>query len=156
MRHIRAVSSHGAQAVAEAGIIALIVLTLLVAPALAAKGGNGGGGKPGGSGSSTVSLLMVTDGNGNGTPNYSDVVTFQISTSATDAPYVNVTCSQNGNVVYGGSAGFFVSYPWPWTRNFTLSSSYWSGGAADCAAELYLHDGRRFKTLATMTFRVEA
>jgi hypothetical protein len=144
-------------AAAEASLITLLIFGLIASTALAARGGNGGKGpgKPGG-GSGTISLVMVSDANANGAPNYADTITFNVSTDATNEPYVSVSCSQGGSVVYGGSAGFFDGYPWPWNQNFALYSSYWTGGAADCAAELYLHDGRQFKTLATMAFHVDA
>ena len=54
---------------------------------------------------------MVTDVNGNGSPNWGDTVTFDVSTTATTEPYVDLVCSQNGVVVYGATAGFFASYP---------------------------------------------
>ena len=143
-------------------LTALALVALIVVPtALAAKGGGGGngggkgGGKNGGSASS-LALVMVDDANVDGLPNYGETITFDVSTTATTEPYVNVVCSQGGSTVYGASAGFFDSYPWPWTRNFKLSSSYWTGGAADCSAELYFHDGRGFKTLATIKFSVAA
>ena len=37
MNHIRTFTSHGALALAEAGIIAVLILSLLVAPGLAAR-----------------------------------------------------------------------------------------------------------------------
>jgi hypothetical protein len=40
-------------------------------------------------------------------------------------------------VVYSATSGFYASYPWPWTRNMTLKSQAWSGGAASCTARLY-------------------
>lgn len=55
MSHIRAIASHGALALLEAGIIALLVGTLVVAPALAARGGNGDG-KGGGRSEATLSV----------------------------------------------------------------------------------------------------
>ncbi len=54
MSHVRAIASHGALALLEAGIIALLIGALVVAPALAAKGGNGGQG--GGRAEATLSV----------------------------------------------------------------------------------------------------
>jgi hypothetical protein len=100
----------------------------------------GGGGKKGGGtttgGSGSLTLVMVTDNNGNGQPNWGDTVTFNVSTTATTEPTVNLNCSQNGVGVYGATAGFYAGYPWPWTVNMTLSSTAWSSGAADCTATL--------------------
>ena len=120
-------------------------------------GGGGGGGKNGGTsggGSSSLSLVMVTDKNGNGSANWSDTVTFNVSTSAPE-PTVELLCSQNGTVVYGATAGFYASYPWPWTKNMTLSSSAWQGGAADCTAKLF-QLGASGSILATVTFNAGA
>lgn len=57
MNQVRSVASHSFGAILEAGIIALIVLTLIVGPALAAKGGNGG--KP----EQATASTCVVDGN---------------------------------------------------------------------------------------------
>ena len=120
-------------------------------PTLSAKGG---GGKPGGStgGTGTLTLRMVTDANGNGLPNWKDQVTFDISTTATTQPFVDVACSQNGVLVYGSTGGFFDSYRWPWTKTFTLSSPSWQGGAASCTAKLYYLTGTSNVVLGSTSF----
>jgi len=122
-------------------------LTEFNSPAVGAKGG----GKPGG-GTGTLTLRMVTDANGNGLPNWKDQVTFDISTTATTQPFVDLVCSQNGVVVLGTTGGFFDSYPWPWTRTMTLSSPSWQGAAASCTAKLYYLSGTRNITLGSMSF----
>ncbi len=102
-------------------VLSLAVLALALVPAagLAAKGGNagahgggGGGGKPVGGGSTgggTISLAqpLVYDANGNGLPNVGDVVMFDVSTTATDQPFVNLKCFQNGVLV--ANAGKAIS-----------------------------------------------
>ena len=120
--------------------------------ALAAKGG--GGGKPGGGtgGTGGLTLVMVTDANGNAAPNWGDQVTFNVSTTATTEPHVDLTCSQNGTVVLGATTGFYASYPWPWTQIMTLSSPSWTAGAADCTATLYYFSGSRNTVLSTVRF----
>jgi hypothetical protein len=141
-------------------VLSLAVLALALVPAtgLAAKGGGGGGshgggggGKPGGGGSTSSSLtvVMVTDKNGNGSPNWGDTITFNVSTTATAYPYVQVLCSQGGTVVYSANAGFYDGYLWPGARNMPLSSPSWMGGAASCTATLN-------DTLATLNFAVGA
>jgi hypothetical protein len=147
---------------------ALLVLSLALVPVAlagkpgAASGGGGGGGKHGGGGGSTggsgsLSLVLVSDNNGNGAPNWGDTVTFNISTTATTQPNVGVTCSQNGVVVYSASAGFYASYPWPWTQTMTLSSQMWTGGAASCTATLYMFTSKGGKSvLATLPFTAAA
>ncbi len=124
---------------------AFVVLALALVPvALAGKPGGGGttggGGKHGGGGSSggssSLAVVMVNDLNGNGAPNYGDTITFNVSTTATTQPYVEVTCSQNGAVVYSAWAGFYDGYLWPGQRLMPLSSPSWTGGAASCVATL--------------------
>jgi hypothetical protein len=118
-----------------------------------------GGGKPGGGGSTagggTITLApMVVDNNGNGTPNYGDVVTFNISTTATTTPYVNLVCSQNGDTVLIGWKGYWAgSLDTNW--NFGLSSGAWPGGAADCVASVKMQTKRGWSTLASTSFRVD-
>jgi len=115
---------------------------------------NGGGGKPAGGG--TIVLSMVTDANGDGSPNWSDTVTFNVSTTATAEPHVSLSCYQNGTLVYSATTGFYSSYPWPWTNNMQLASQAWTGGAADCTAKLYYFNGKKTPTLATLSFHVDA
>jgi len=121
------------------------------AAATAAKSG-GGKGKPGGGGTSGGSLayVMVDDVNADGKPNWGDTITWSFTQTSTDTPTVNLTCSQNGVAVYGATGGFYASYPWPWTVNMTLSSSAWSGGAANCTATLTPVNGS--PVLATYSF----
>jgi len=140
-------------------IAALLVLALALVPvAVAGKGsGGGGGGKGGGKGgggggstsTSSLAVVMVSDANGNGLPNWGDTITFTVSTTATSQPYVEVTCSQNGTVVYSAWAGFYDAYLWPGQRLMPLSSPAWMGGAADCTATLNT-------SLATLKFHVDA
>jgi hypothetical protein len=148
--------------IAHAAQIGAIALALALVPAaLAAKGGNSGGGGHHGSGgtsggSSSLSLAMVTDSNGNGLPNWGDTVTFNVSTTASQYPYVSLVCYQNGTLVLSGSAGFYPSYAWPSERDFTLQSGAWTGGAASCTARLYSADNGSETTLATFGFNVAA
>lgn len=139
----------------EAGLITLLVFGLIAGSALAAPGGGKGAGPSGGGDGAGFSLVMVEDLDANGRPNYSDTVTFAVSTTATDKPHVNVRCVQDGALVYDGWAGF---YPSAWFgRNFTLSSATWLGGGADCTARLigWGKNGRE-RVLAEQPFRVDA
>ena len=119
-------------------ILAVLALALVPAAGLAAKGGaggggggggkpGGGGGKPGGGGgtSSSLTVVMVSDQNGNGSPNWGDTITFTVSTTAA-YPYVDLRCSQNGTMVYSASAGFYDGYLWPGARNMPLFSPSWT------------------------------
>src|SRR5262249_7971046 len=126
------------------------------APADAAKGG--GGGKPSGGGTtSSSSLKLVVLTGGDSVPNWGEDVTFNISTTATQSPYVDLTCTQGGTLVYSATAGLFGSYPWPWTQTMNLASQMWTGGNATCSAQLYTFDSRaRKSTLATLSFTAYA
>jgi hypothetical protein len=128
--------------------------TIVGPSATEARGSGGGKPKPGGGtgGSGSLTLVMVNDVNRDGQPNWGDTVTFNISTSATTEPNVSLTCSQNGKVVYGATGGFYDGYPWPWTKNMTLSSSSWTGGAASCVAKLYYFSGTSQIDLGSTSF----
>jgi hypothetical protein len=136
-----------------------LVVLVFVPVALAGKGGGhgGGGGTTGGTtGSGTLTLVMVSDTNANGLPNWGDTIRFSVSTTATTEPHVNLSCSQGGVVVYGAATGYYASYPWPWTQDMTLASTNWSGGAAACTATLQSYSGTSVTTLGTLNFSVAA
>ena len=121
--------------------------------------GSGGGGKKGGGttttgGSGTLSLVIDTDMNHDGLPNFGDVVTFDVWTSATTQPSVAVACKQNGATVYNAIGEFYDGSLFPWTRYFPLSSPSWTSGAADCSASLVYGSGNSVITVATITFQV--
>ena len=136
---------------------AFLVLALALVPAaLAGKpagGGHHGGGTTTGS---TISLApVVLDVNTPGL-SFGDTITFTVSTTATDAPFVDVQCVQNGVVVYNTSEGFFS-----WAMNapyytYTLSSGMWHSGAADCTAYLQVDANRGWSTLASTSFHANA
>lgn len=89
-------------------------------------------------------------------PSFGDVVTFAVSTSKTDKPWLDVKCFQGGTLVYEQIVGEFPSYPEP--HSFTLGPTrMWTGGAADGTAELVKRDqdGRRH-VLAKVKFEVAA
>jgi hypothetical protein len=133
--------------------VAVAFALALVPAAFAGKGSSGGGGKVGGGGSS-LNLVMVTDNNGDGLPNYGDTITFNVSTSAS-YPSVQLACYQNGALVFNQTAGFFPSYMW--SKDYTLETSSWTGGAASCTAVLYYtaKNGSN-TTLATLNFTAGA
>jgi hypothetical protein len=135
---IRRITSHSLQAIAEAALIAMLVVGLMAGTAFAGKPatGTGGHGKPGSGGSTgTLTLVMVADTNGNGAANWGDTITFSV-TSSSATPTVSVRCSQNGTLVYAADAGFYPSYPWPGAQNMPLYSPSWTGGAASCTTTL--------------------
>jgi hypothetical protein len=129
-------TSRLAGAALEAGLISLLVIGLLVVPVFAAKGGGGGGGKghhgSGTTGSGTVTMAMVDPADT--TANQGDWITFTVSTTATDQPWVNLKCWQGGDLVAQGWNGYFEGSLTG--RNFGLYSPAWTAGAADCTAYL--------------------
>lgn len=109
-----------------------------------------------GSSSSTSTLTLVLLDSTDGLPHWGQDVTFTVSTTATSTPYVNLDCYQNGTLVYGATAGFFPSYPWPGSQIMPLSSPSWTSGAASCTATLWYPSGKKDVTLTTLNFQVYA
>ena len=151
---IRRITSHSLQAIAEAALIAMLVVGLMAGSAFAAKpaAGAGGHGKPGSGGTGTLAVVIASDANGDGAANWGDSVTYALSTTATLYPYVATSCYQGRTQVLGGSAGFFDSYPWPSAQVVPLKSQLWTSGAADCTATLYSNDGGNRTNLKTISF----
>jgi hypothetical protein len=141
---------HGVQAVAEGGLVALVVVGLVSGAALASGGPNK---------SSTSTINMVVVGTAGVTAaatvqaTYGDTVTFDVSTAAA-SPYVNLLCYQNGTLVAQGWAGFFDGALGD--RTFRLYSPQWTSGAADCTANLDVKSNGKWKVLATTAFQVGA
>lgn len=91
-------------------------------------------------------------------------VTFDVSTTATQYPWVTVDCYENGAWVYHASNGIF---PTSLNQVFTLASNTWMSGPADCTAYLenwdsysknwdsYSKNGKT-TTLASTSFHVNA
>ena len=112
-------------------------------------------GKP----TSSLELVVLPSGStvtaATAEPSFGGQVTFDVSTTQSDQPYVNVRCYQDGTWVYDTWQGFYESYvPEP---VFTLASRYWTEGAADCTARLLFFDRQgRARTLASTSFHVAA
>ncbi len=140
--------SHTTKALAEAGIISLLVVGLIAGTALAGKGG----GKPPSGGSSNLTLVVL---DADGVANHGDDVTFTFSTSNA-YPIVSVTCSQGGSVVYGDSHPMYQPNIWDDPGVFTLASLAWTGGAADCRADLKGSARGKIVTLGSTSFQVGA
>lgn len=141
-----------AAATLEASLVTALTFGLIASSAFAAKGGGGkpGGGGTTGGGASIALAPLVSDVNGDGLPNYRDVVTFNVSTGASQ-PFVNLECSQNGIVVLVGWKGYFEgSLDTTW--NFGLSSGAWQGGDASCTAYVKVANRRGWSTLGSTSF----
>lgn len=88
------------------------------------------------------------------TPSYGDVVTFNVSTTATTTPFVNLNCYQNGALVAQGWATFFAGGT---PGSFGLASPLWKSGAADCTADLGMYSNNgKWNVLASSSFHVDA
>jgi hypothetical protein len=129
-------------------ILTLVATSLLLAvsPALA--------GTP--KSTSSISLVMFSASAIGTGAHWGNQVTFAVSTNATDRPYVLLNCYQDGGWVYAAQAGFYPSYPF--AQGFTLASTAWTGGAADCTARLGTLNpyGTKFRELASTRFHVSA
>jgi hypothetical protein len=137
---------------AALAMVALVVSLALVPAAFAGKGG----GPKSTSGSSTITgPVMVVDNNGDGLPNWGDTVTFNVSTTATTTPFVDLNCYQNGALVASGTKGFWDGSIDP-NWNFGLSSPTWQSGAADCVASLEMQTKKGWSQLASVSFHVDA
>src|SRR6266542_3294680 len=133
---IKNVFVHTSQALLEAGLISILIVGLIAGTALAAKGGGGGGGHSTATGTFS---LVIHDTNNDGSPNYRESVTFDVSSTAA-YPMVNLTCYQNNDWVTNQTVGFYSG--WPWSQDFPLSSWKWVPGEADCTATLYYQTKR--------------
>jgi len=131
------------------------VIALTQSFAAPANKGGGKGGKPIKNNPNGLSYSVVVDANGDGLPNWGDTVRFAVDTTLTTEPHVNLSCTQNGTVIYSNQTGYFDSYPWPWTQNMELKSQAWTGGAADCTANWYYFNGTKTVIVGTLTFHVD-
>jgi len=137
-------------------LMVAVTLSLMGIVSLSAVAGAAGKGRNG----STLDLVVLPDSTltpstTQETPHWGDDITFAVSTSATDQPFVNVRCFQAEALVFDAWEGFY-SAAWS-DQTFTLSSSYWQSGEADCTARLikWGKNGRE-RTLATLDFHVDA
>jgi len=102
---------------------------------------------------STTTLDLVNLDPTDPTVNYGETITFAVDTTETTRPFVQLSCFQGGDLVYSKSAGFFPDYSFSTT--YTLSSAYWSGGAADCTATAYYFTSTgRERVLTALDFPV--
>jgi hypothetical protein len=137
--------------------LAASLLASLAVPATALAGNGAGPNKSGSSSISApvvVSSATVSAASTISSPHYGDTITFNVSTTATATAYVNLKCYQGGAVVGEGWAAFFAAGT---PGVFGLYSGPWSGGAADCTADLgmFANNGK-WKVLASTSFHVDA
>jgi hypothetical protein len=85
------------------------------------------------------------------TPRFGATITFDVSTTQTGNPFVNLKCYGNG-IGYNSWSAF-----WPAAGSFILSSPAWTSGAADCTATLVGYvSSTKYKVLASTSFHVDA
>ena len=132
-------------------LIFAFAVTLGSAQALATRGGKKA--TPAAT-TTTSSLVLVLIDSRDGAAHWGQHITFDVTSSARYS-FVRVDCYQATVWVYEQSTGFYVGWPLD-QRTFTLRSSVWTGGAADCTALLYSTDadGSNFQSLATTGFHV--
>ena len=89
------------------------------------------------------------------TPHFGDMVTFTVSTTATNNPFVNLNCYQNGILVMNSWSAFFPGGLGD--GNYGRYSPSWKCGAAECRADLgLLANNGKWKVLASTSFHVDA
>ena len=119
--------------------IATILATIATGAALADKGGRS-------KGDSSISQPVIVSGSVTesigSVPRYGDWITFDVSTTETTRPFVNLNCYQDGVLVAQGWAGFFDGALG--SQKFGLYSPQWTGGAADCTADLDMYSNGRW------------
>lgn len=132
-----------------------LATTAAILVALALAGTASGGNK---SSSSISPPIVVSTGSApapstSTLPQYGDTITFTVSTTATSQPFVNLVCYQNGVLVANGWGAFFAGGLGG--ENFVLSSPAWSGGAANCTANLDMYvSSSKYKVLTSTSFDV--
>jgi hypothetical protein len=130
-----------------AGVAAMCLILAPVAFAAKSGGGAHRGGGGGTGGVSSISLVVLNSPDG--LAHWHGEVTFDLSTTVTSEPWVELTCYQNGVLVLDGWKGFFERSLT--TQVFTLASNGWQGGAADCTAWLETSKGAK---LVSTSFHV--
>ena len=129
----------------------VLLVLALSATAFAAPGGNPG--KPGGGnggGDSTITLDQPQP------VYYGDVITFSVTTTKTDRPFVLLECYKGGALVYSSTVGLFQDWYDEWgIPDFQLESLAWNNGDANCTATAQYQDSKyKMRTLATMQLTV--
>jgi hypothetical protein len=130
--------------IVTAAIVGLVAV--IAGPAIA--GGKGAG--------SSISLVRLSDAARltSSSPTLGEQVTFDVSTTRTDWPWVQNRCWQDGRLVYEEWRGFYAGYAGGTT--FVLGpTNNWSGGSAECEGRLVRYaSGGNAQTLASTKYNV--
>jgi hypothetical protein len=130
-----------------AGVLAVVLIASATAAAAA--------GKSGGTSSVALHRYVQTTGAARSAPSFGEQVTFDVSTSRTDRPWVLNECFQGGVLVSAEKHGFFDGYLFG--EVYTLGpTDRWTGGSADCTAKLLSEDHNKTQVLATTSYSVSA
>ena len=114
-------------------------------------------GPAGAGGRSSISLVRMNETARleSSNPTFGEQVTFAVSTTRTDWPWVQNVCFQDGRLVYEEWHGFWPGY----YREpvFTLGPTpSWDSGPADCEGRLVRQsNGGNMQSLATTTYHVD-
>jgi len=145
---IRRITTHSLQAIAEASLIAMLVVGLMVGTAFAGRGG--GRNTVGGT---IVLAPLAYDANGDGLPNYGDRATFALSGTA-DKPWVELDCYKGGTLVYLDRRGFFDGSLTGEVFNLGTTGA-WQSGAADCTAWIVKYTTKGWSKGGSTSFHVD-
>jgi hypothetical protein len=89
----------------ELAVAAATATAVAVVAPQAASANRGGHNPPGGT--SSLELVILTGADQ--VPNWGEQITFDVSTTATAYPHVDVICTQNGTTVYSATTGYYSS-----------------------------------------------
>jgi hypothetical protein len=121
-------------------LIAVAAALVLVPTALAGKGAV--------KASETTDFRLVVLDSTDSLPHWGNHVTFDFPTTVGDQPSVTLNCYQDGVWVLTGTRGFYAG---SYGQTFALNSMGWTGGAAECTAELFVTSSNGKATTLAMT-----
>ncbi len=105
----------------------------------------------------TLTLVMVTDQNGDGKPNHGDTINFTIAPAGTEWSQPDIVFYQPAGASSKDRKAVASSIQTPtYQHSVTLNSGIWQSGAADGVARLLADRGNKFDVIAELAFPVSA
>jgi hypothetical protein len=101
--------------------------------------------------SSSITLKVMTGSAPTSAVLYGSNVSFNVSTTATNFPWVEVLCFNGRTLLFGQVQGFANGAQPVYSLGPT---QVWSGGSASCTATLFSTDSGKRKDLASTSFTV--
>jgi hypothetical protein len=101
--------------------------------------------------SSSITLKVMTGSAPTSAVLFGSPVSFNVATTATNFPWVEVLCSNGSTLLFGQVQGFAHGAQPVYTLGPT---QMWSGGSASCTATLFSTDSGKRKNLASTSFTV--